>query len=82
MPVEALRTALQGISYALVMEETCKNSGLHESVAWALPECRLDAVDLGKDYTTHGSLDKLYKEKGLDAASVAAHIQEVLSLEN
>ena len=86
LPVEALAKALAGFRYVLVVEETAAGAGIHEKLAWELrllcPHCRVDALDLGKSFVTHGSMDTLYRHYGLDAASVAEKIQEVLSNEN
>jgi 1-deoxy-D-xylulose-5-phosphate synthase len=82
LPVAALEAVLSGYKCAVIVEETCDGSGLYEAIAWNLPMCRFTHVDLGKRFTTHGNVDVLYKENGLDAASIAAHIQEVLTHEN
>jgi len=86
LPVETLSKALAGFRYVLVVEETAAGAGIHEKLAWELrllcPHCRVDALDLGKSFVTHGSMDTLYRHYGLDAASVAEKIQEVLSNEN
>ena len=72
--------------YVVVLEETCTGSGIAQDLAWALsrldPSCRVDGIDLGANYVTHGATDILYKQLGLDAESVANRIREVLSDEN
>lgn len=85
VPAE-LVTELKNHKCAVVIEETCENSGIYQSVAWSLlkavPEYKVSHIDLGKGYVTHGSVDKLYQHCGLDAASIAAYAQEVLKVEN
>ena len=65
------------------MEETAAGSGIREALAWDLaklcPNCRADGIDLGRDFVPHGSLKELYERCGLDAASIAAHVREVLA---
>ena len=74
MPTEELKDALQGLTRVLIVEEAI--AGIAESLAWnihkMLPGCHVDMTDLGNEYVTHGSLGELYKEHGLDAASIAA----------
>jgi len=82
LPVAELKSALKDIVNAVIIEETCSGSGLYEFAAAALPEHRLDHVDLGKQFTTHGAVDQLYRENKLDACSVAEYVQEVMHREN
>ena len=67
----------------IVAEEVCTGSGIREALAWELsrlcPDCRVDGVDLGADFVTHGSLKELYRHYGLDGESIADYTQEVLS---
>ena len=70
----------------IVLEETCTGSGICQALAWELhkmnPECRVNGIDLGANYVTHGAVDTLYKSHGLDAQSVADYIKEVVTVEN
>ena len=43
------------------------------------PDCRVDGVDLGADFVTHGSTKELYRHYGLDGESIANYTQGVLS---
>ena len=38
---------------------------------------RIDGMDLGHQYITHGDLNSLYKHYKLDANSIASYVQEV-----
>ena len=42
-------------------------------------DCRVDGVDLGADFVTHGSTKELYRHYGLDGESIANYTQGVLS---
>ena len=68
------------------MEESLTGSGIHEPLAWELhkkiPDLETDAIDLGSQYVTHGSVTKLYEKYGLDAASIAKKVTEVHTCEN
>ena len=83
LPSMEVAAYLQSISHAVVVEETAAGSGIREALAWDLaklcPNCRADGIDLGRDFVPHGSLKELYERCGLDAASIAAHVREVLA---
>jgi 1-deoxy-D-xylulose-5-phosphate synthase len=86
LPVDFLATAIDTAKYVLILEEICDGSGVYEALAWQLrerlPNCKFSHVDLGDRYITHGSMEKLYHEYGLDSQSIVKHIQEVLKVEN
>lgn len=86
LPIDTLKDALKEYPCIVIVEETCSGSGIYESIAWLLQEqemhCKVSHIDLGNQYVTHGSVDTLYRHCGLDAESIAAHIQEVLKVEN
>lgn len=86
LPSEMLCEVLKSYRRVLIVEETCEGSGLYASIAYdlhhKLPECECYHLDLGNQYPTHGSVDSLYRHYGLDSASIAAYIQEVLKVEN
>ena len=73
MPMDGLEAALSGQKKILIVEEAI--GGIAESLAWKIhrimPDCLIDTADLGNEYVTHGSLGELYKEHGLDGASIA-----------
>ena len=73
-------------AHVVVLEETCSGSGICRDLAWELhrlkPQCRVDCIDLGANYVTHGAVCTLYKSYGLDAVSVANYIREVITVEN
>ena len=72
--------------HIVVLEEVCSGSGIREALAWevrqAMPGCRVDGIDLGRNFVTHGDIASLYRHYGLDAQSVCRYIQEVLHHEN
>ena len=47
-----------------------------------LPELSVTAMDLGKDFATHGSMDKLYEMYGLNSNAMTKTALEVLENEN
>jgi 1-deoxy-D-xylulose-5-phosphate synthase len=86
LPVSNLETALVDCNRVLVMEETAAGAGIHEKMAWELaktrPGMQIQAIDLGSGFVSHGNTEQLYRHCGLDAASVAEKIGEVLSHED
>lgn len=82
LPAQALAEALSGCTRAIVVEETSRGSGLREAIAWELykscPDCKISGIDLGDRFVPHGSVDALYQVCGLDAASIAATVEEVM----
>ena len=82
LPAEQLINSLGQCRHVIVLEEVCSGSGIREALAWrlqhALPDCRVDGIDLGHRFVTHGDINSLYCDCGLDAASVAAFVREVL----
>lgn len=86
LPTAALDQALKGHKRILLAEETAAAAGIHESISMELykriPDVNIYLANLGERYVTHGSISELYRIHGLDAASIAAKIREVLKVEN
>lgn len=82
LPVEQILAHLSGNHHVVIVEETCGGSGIREAVAWelqhALPDCRVDGIDLGHRFVTHGDIRSLYHACGLDAGGIADYVREVL----
>ncbi len=81
LPVQEIVAQLSQNRRIVILEETNTGSGIREALAWELshwdPACRVSGIDLGSKFVTHGSMEALYQAYGLDAASIADHIQEV-----
>ena len=81
---EAILEKMSESKKALIIEETCSGSGIRERLAWDLhhsaPDLLVDGLDLGDEFVPHGSQKELYKHCGLDAAAIADHVKEMLSL--
>lgn len=86
LPVEQIAEQLSAKRNVLIVEETCRGSGIREALAWELsrrvPGCHVEGLDLGEHFVTHGSNDKLYRHLGLDGESIAKFAQEVFFHEN
>ena len=83
LPAEEVSKLLSENPLVFVVEETCNGSGICQDLAWELqksnPACCVEGLDLGKHYVSHGKVDMLYQKHGLDGASVAHTVKEVLS---
>ena len=76
-----MEAALSGINHVIIMEET--NAGIHEAVAWEMGnDYHFSCIDLRGEYVTHGSVQQLHKHYGMDGASIAQKVKEVLENEN
>lgn len=86
LPVEEIISEMSGTAHVIIIEEICNGSGIREALAWELqhklPGCRVDGIDLGHRYITHGDTGHLYRHYGLDGASIAKFVQEVRLDEN
>ncbi len=80
---KALAKMLSENHTVIVAEEVCTGSGIQEALAWELrkicPDCRVEGMDLGRDFVPHGSRQELLKHCGLDAAAMESFAKEVLS---
>ena len=83
---EKIAEALKNFKNIIIVEEACDGAGIYDALAWLLREhlqnCKFSHIDLGHQYVTHGAVADLYSHYGLDPAGIAAHIQEVLKVEN
>lgn len=86
LPVDRIFAEMSENPYVVIVEEVCGGSGIREALAWELqhrnPACRVDGIDLGHRYLTHGNLSALYQYYGLDGGSIAKFVQEGLRDEN
>ena len=69
--------------HIIIAEEVCNGAGVREHLGWELRrycnDCRVDGMDFGPDFVTHGAQNILYKQYGLDANSIAEYTKEALS---
>lgn len=81
LPVYHVLTMMSETPHVVILEEAAGGCGIREALAWELHKLkqgiRVDGVDLGKQYVTHGDMNALYKHYRLDAESIASYVQEV-----
>jgi 1-deoxy-D-xylulose-5-phosphate synthase len=84
--VDELISKMSEDRHIVIVEEAAEGSGIHEALVWEiskkLPDCVVNALDLGCRFITHGSLVELYRHYGLDPESIAAKVLEVRQNEN
>ena len=72
--------------HVVVVEESASGSGVQQELAWQIqhlmPDAKVDGLDLGNRFATHGALNTLYQFYGLDGQSIADFTREVLKGEN
>ena len=86
LPMEEICSYLLPGKPVVVLEETNRTSGIGDSLSCEIRgrmgRVRVESINLGDAYVTHGNVQKLYEHYGLDPQSVANRVQEVLSDEN
>ena len=86
LPIEAILKSAGDCREFFVIEDCCRGSGIREMLSCLIrersPQAQVYGLDLGHRFISHGSLEVLYKEFGLDATSIAEYIQEVHRVEN
>ncbi len=86
LPVEEIVSHMSANRQVVIVEEACSGSGIREALAWELQHCVpgifVDGIDLGKRFSTHGDMNTLYHQYGLDAEAISGFVQEVFRHEN
>ena len=86
VPVNEILTNMSQTPHVVVVEEAAAECGIGELIAWKLKDLRqdvrVDGIDLGKRYITHGDMNSLYRHYGLDPQSVAEFVLEARGHEN
>lgn len=81
LPVYQVLTLMSETEHILVIEETAGGCGIREELAWELQHIksgiRVDGIDLGHQFVTHGDMNSLYRHYGLDGESIAKYALEV-----
>ena len=81
LPVYNILTMMSQTEHVVVIEEAAAGCGIREALAWELQHIkdgiRVDGIDLGNRFVPHGDVATLYRQYGLDSASIANYVQEV-----
>ena len=86
LPVDELLSKIPENAPVFVLEETCYQSSICQTLTWELQnkgfKSNVYGLNLGNAFVTHGNMDSLYRQCGVDGESVAKYVQEVLKVEN
>lgn len=86
LPAGQIAAQMTENHHAVVIEEISGGCGIRGELALELgaifPDSRVDGIDLGRNYVTHGDLNSLYRHYGLDGQSIADLVLEVRQHEN
>lgn len=86
LPVADIVKNMAADAPVVIVEETMSGSGIRQDLAWALIHqktgVRVEGIDLGGKYVTHGDMASLYRKHGLDGEGIAGFVKEVCSHEN
>ena len=86
IPVKQLAKELAVDSPVIILEEISSQSGIYDSLAYALQQhhkpCQVYGKNLGNSYVTHGDMRSLYQHYKLDAEGICDYVQEVVRGEN
>ena len=85
LDLESLSKEIACADPVVVIEEVMSASGIYQELKWQLrtylPNAKFSCLNLGNAFVTHGKIDCLYQQCGLDPRSIAAHIMEVINNE-
>ena len=83
---EALLRFIPDAAPVIIIEETAKGCGIHETLAWALHELKSDlkvyGMDLGRGFVPHGKVSQLYNFCDIDVEAIVNKAKEVTRHEN
>ena len=86
IPVKQLAKELPSDSPVIILEEVSAQSGICDSIAYALRQYRkghsVYGMNLGNCYVTHGDMRSLYQHYKLDAGGICDYVREVVRGEN
>jgi 1-deoxy-D-xylulose-5-phosphate synthase len=83
---DMLRTIFKTAKHIFVVEEAQKTGGVASSVMLFASEMnfrgQIHAIGIGDHFVTHGSMDVLYEQEGLNAASIKSRIETALQVKH
>ena len=82
LPVDMILQALPTGKQVVVLEEVGGNCGIGAELAYKLKGHKVNCVDLGNRYVTHGAVNILYEHYGLSPEAIKNYVLEVQRDEN
>ena len=85
LPMDEIMENIPENCPVIVAEEAGTGSGIREMLHWELgrvrPEIRVESINLGGCFATHGNMADLYRHYGLDAEGIAREVCKVVGHE-
>ena len=79
LPVEEILEHIPESSPVILAEEAGLGSCILEALAWELsPNTRVESINLGGSFATHGNMADLYRHYGLDAEGISHKVLKVI----
>ena len=86
LPVDEIAKSVSASKQVVVLEEISGQCGICQELAYELQkicsEYRVNGIDLGKQYITHGNINTLYEHYGLSPEAIKNYVMEVHHSEN
>ena len=82
LPMDEILKYLPENCPIVVAEEAGNGSGIREAISWELGRgARVESINLGGSFATHGKMADLYRHYGLDAEGIARRVCKVIENE-
>ena len=82
LPMDEMLKLVPENAPVILAEECGKGSGVGEAFSWELgrrrPNARVESINLGGSFATHGKMADLYRHYGLDAEGIAKEVCKVI----
>ena len=79
MPMDEILKYIPKDRPVFVAEEAGNSSGIREAIAWELGRSkRVESINLGGSFATHGKMADLYRHYGLDGEGIAERVLKVI----
>ena len=79
MPMDEILKYIPKDRPVFVVEEAGNSSGIREAIAWELGRSkRVESINLGGSFATHGKMADLYRHYGLDGEGIAERVLKVI----
>ena len=79
LPVDEITAYIPENCPVILAEEAGNGSGLRDAIAWELGhKTRVECINLGGSFATHGKMADLYRHYGLDGEGIAKRVLKVI----
>lgn len=82
IPFKKILQSVSANKRIVVLEEVGGHCGIGAELAYNMPECKVNCIDLGDQYIPHGAVSVLYEHYGLSPEAIKNYVLEVHRDEN